>query len=81
MVLLVVGGRITRVGCVVPPYAGQQHHGGRFFTVDTVGFARSMGLVPPNGPPPIDAETNGHQIKVRRRGRLGGLLHEYERAA
>jgi transposase InsO family protein len=42
---------------------------------------RSLGLVPPNGPPPANAETNGHRIKLRRRDRLGGLLHEYERAA
>lgn len=42
---------------------------------------RSLGLVPPTGPPPAKAETNGHPIKVRRRDRLGGLLHEYERAA
>jgi len=42
---------------------------------------RSLGLVPPNGPPVVNAETNGHPIKARRRDRLGGLLHEYERAA
>ena len=42
---------------------------------------RSLGLVPPNGPPPETAETSGHPIQVRRRDRLGGLLHEYERAA
>jgi transposase InsO family protein len=42
---------------------------------------RSLGLVPPNGRPPINPDTNGHPLSVRRRDRLGGLLHEYERAA
>jgi transposase InsO family protein len=42
---------------------------------------RSLGLVPPNGRPPIKANAIGEAIKVRRRDRLGGLLHEYERAA
>jgi len=42
---------------------------------------RSLGLVPPNGPPSANADPKGHLIKVRRRDRLGGLLHEYERAA
>jgi putative transposase len=42
---------------------------------------RSLGLVPPNGPPPAKPETSRQSIKVQRRDRLGGLLHEYERAA
>jgi putative transposase len=42
---------------------------------------RSLGLVPPNGRPPVKPETNGHPFNVLRRDRLGGLLHEYERAA
>jgi len=42
---------------------------------------RSLGLVPPNGQPPVKIETVGQPIRVRRRDRLGGLLHEYERAA
>jgi transposase InsO family protein len=42
---------------------------------------RSLGLVRPNGPPPPHVDTNGQPIKMRRRDRLGGLLHEYERAA
>ena len=42
---------------------------------------RSLGLVPPNGPVPVEAETIRHPFEVRRRDRLGGLLHEYERAA
>jgi putative transposase len=41
----------------------------------------SLGLVPPNGRPPVKPETTGEPINVRRRDRLGGLLHEYERAA
>jgi transposase InsO family protein len=42
---------------------------------------RSLGLVPPNGRPPVTPETIGQPINLRRRDRLGGLLHEYERAA
>jgi hypothetical protein len=42
---------------------------------------RSLGLVPPNGRPAVKLETIDQPIKVRRRDRLGGLLHEYERAA
>jgi len=40
-----------------------------------------FGPLPPNGRPPINSETNGHPLNVRRRDRLGSLLHEYERAA
>ena len=42
---------------------------------------RSIGLVPPNGRPPVKAPTIAEPLTVRRRDRLGGLLHEYERAA
>jgi transposase InsO family protein len=42
---------------------------------------RSLGLLPPNGRLPVKLETIGQPINVRRRDRLGGLLHEYERAA
>ena len=35
---------------------------------------RSLGLVPPNGRPPVEPETIGQPINVRRRDRLGGLL-------
>jgi putative transposase len=42
---------------------------------------RSLGLVPPNGRPPVTPETIGERLNVRPRDRLGGLLHEYERAA
>jgi transposase InsO family protein len=42
---------------------------------------RSLGLDPPNGRPPVKRTTSGEAINVRRRDRLGGLLHEYERAA
>jgi len=42
---------------------------------------RSLGLIPPNGAPPVRPRTIGDPIKVRRRDRLGGLLHEYVRAA
>jgi putative transposase len=42
---------------------------------------RGLGLVPPNGPPPVEAKAIGQSIRVRRRDHIGGLLHEYERAA
>jgi transposase InsO family protein len=42
---------------------------------------RSLGLVPPNGRPPVKTDTIAESLNVRRRDRLGGLLHEYERAA
>jgi transposase InsO family protein len=42
---------------------------------------RSLGLIPPNGRLPSKTETIGQRLDVRRRDRLGGLLHEYERAA
>ena len=42
---------------------------------------RRFGLLPPNGRPPVKPVTIGQPINVRRRDRLGGLLHEYERAA
>jgi putative transposase len=42
---------------------------------------RSLGLVPPNGGRWVKIETIRQPIAVKRRDRLGGLLHEYERAA
>jgi putative transposase len=42
---------------------------------------RSLDLVPPNGRPPIRTWSGAQPIVVKRRDRLGGLLHEYERAA
>ncbi len=42
---------------------------------------RSLALAPPNGRPPAKPKTIDETINVRRRDRLGGLLHEYERAA
>jgi hypothetical protein len=42
---------------------------------------RSLDLAPPNGRPPIGTWMGTHPIAVNRRDRLGGLLHEYERAA
>jgi hypothetical protein len=42
---------------------------------------RSLGLVPPNGRPLVKREPINAPIDVRPRDRLGGLLHEYERAA
>ena len=34
-----------------------------------------------NGRPPVRPDTIVEPLNVRRRDRLGGLLHEYERAA
>ena len=42
---------------------------------------RRLGLTPPNGRPTIESWTNTQRMAVSRRDRLGGLLHEYERAA
>jgi transposase InsO family protein len=42
---------------------------------------RSLGLVPPKGRLRVKSKAIGESISVRRRDRLGGLLHEYERAA
>ena len=41
---------------------------------------RSLGLVPPNGRPAVKPGIC-EPLNVRRRDRLGGLLHEYQRAA
>jgi hypothetical protein len=38
-------------------------------------------LAPPNGRLAIENWTDTQTMPVRRRDRLGGLLHEYERAA
>jgi putative transposase len=42
---------------------------------------RSLDLLPPNGPTSETTWTGTPPITVKRRDRLGGLLHEYERAA
>jgi putative transposase len=42
---------------------------------------RSLGLEPPNGRTPTETWAGTPPITVKRRDRLGGLLHEYERAA
>jgi hypothetical protein len=42
---------------------------------------RSLELAPPNGRLAIENWTDTQTMPVRRRDRLGGLLHEYERAA
>jgi putative transposase len=42
---------------------------------------RSLDLAPPNGRPPIETWSGTHPVVVKRRDRLGGLLHEYQRAA
>jgi putative transposase len=41
---------------------------------------RALGLASPNGQTPIRL-SNTTPVTVKRRDRLGGLLHEYERAA
>jgi transposase InsO family protein len=42
---------------------------------------RSLELAPPNGRPAVQKWTGTQPIAVRRRDRLGGLLHEYRRVA
>jgi hypothetical protein len=42
---------------------------------------RSLNLAPPNGRPAAATWTGSHALAIRRRDRLGGLVHEYERAA
>ena len=42
---------------------------------------RSLDLAPPNGRPPVPRWVGTQPIAVKRRDRLGGLIHEYERAA
>lgn len=42
---------------------------------------RSLDLAPPNGRSAIEPLAGMEPIVVKRRDRLGGLLHEYERAA
>jgi transposase InsO family protein len=42
---------------------------------------RSLDLTPPNGRPAIGNSTGAQVIALKRRDRLGGLLHEYEHAA
>ena len=42
---------------------------------------RSLDLAPPNGRPASERWTRSQTLAVRRRDRLGGLLHEYDRAA
>ena len=42
---------------------------------------RSLELAPPNGRPPIERWSGTQPLAVKRRERLGGLVHEYERAA
>ena len=42
---------------------------------------RSLGLAPPKGRTAASTWTGTESIMLRRRDRLGGLLHEYERAA
>ena len=53
--------------CVVDLYNGHRPH-------------LSLDLVPPNGRPATEKWTGSHPLAIRRRDRLGGLLHEYERA-
>ena len=42
---------------------------------------RSLDLAPPNGRPVNEKWTGSQTLAIRRRDRLGGLLHEYERDA
>jgi putative transposase len=42
---------------------------------------RSLELAPPNGRPAVGGWSGAHAPAVKRRDRLGGLIHEYQRAA
>jgi hypothetical protein len=42
---------------------------------------RSLALAPPNGRPAIERWSGTQAMLVKRRDRLGGLIHEYRRAA
>ena len=42
---------------------------------------RTLGLGPPNGRSPIENWTGTPPLAMNRHERLGGLLHEYKRAA
>lgn len=42
---------------------------------------RTLDLAPPNGRRAIASWTDAQAMVVKRRDRLGGLLHEYERVA
>jgi putative transposase len=42
---------------------------------------RSLDLAPPNGRPALAKQTDPRTVLVKQRDRLGGLIHEYERAA
>jgi transposase InsO family protein len=42
---------------------------------------RSLGLVPPQSSPPMPPATAPDTLHVRRRDKLGGLIHEYSAAA
>jgi putative transposase len=42
---------------------------------------RSLQLAPPNGRPAVSGWSGAQASAVRRRDRLGGLIHEYQRAA
>jgi putative transposase len=42
---------------------------------------RSLDLTPPNGPSANDDRAHPHKLMMVQRDRLGGLVHEYERAA
>jgi transposase InsO family protein len=42
---------------------------------------RSLELMPPNGRPAVSGWSGAQALAVKRRDRLGGLIHEYQRAA
>jgi putative transposase len=54
--------------CVVELYNGHRPH-------------RSLDFAPPNGRQASPRQADPRKSRVKRRDRLGGLIHEYERAA
>jgi len=78
--------RTVRAECVDWLLIANAEHLARILTVFADHYNRcrphrSLGLAPPNGRMPSDDWTGADAITVTRRDRLGGLLHEYERAA
>jgi transposase InsO family protein len=78
--------RTVRSGCLDWLLIGGVHHLERALTVFIEHYNghrphRSLELAPPKGWPAIERCADSQSIAVKRRDRLGGLIHEYQRAA